>query len=74
MNCSPYILQWADPSSLLKIARSMHGGFGPLSINTWFLEPTGAHNPDGISIGSAVFAGLTTVTDRTTGQTTLFGR
>jgi len=26
--------------------------------NTWnFLEPTRAHNPDGMSIGSAVFAG-----------------
>jgi len=27
---------------------------------------TQAHNPNGISIGSAVFAGLTTVTDRQT--------
>jgi len=34
--------------------------------STWFLEPTRAHNPNGISIGSAVFAGLTTVTDRPT--------
>jgi len=32
--------------------------------STWFLEPTRAHNPNGILIGSAVFAGLTTVTDR----------
>ena len=30
--------------------------------NTWFLDPTRAHNPNGISIGSADFAGLTTVT------------
>jgi len=31
--------------------------------NKWFLEPTPAHNPNGISIRSAVFfAGLTTVT------------
>jgi len=29
--------------------------------NTWFLEPTQAHNPNGISISSAVFARLTTV-------------
>ena len=36
--------------------------------NTWFLGPTRVLNP--ISIGSAVFAGLTTVTDR---QTTLLG-
>jgi len=30
--------------------------------NTWFLEPTHAYSPNGISIGSAVFAEL--VTDR----------
>jgi len=34
--------------------------------NTWFLEPTQAQNPNGILIGSDVFAGLTTVTDRLT--------
>jgi len=34
-----------------------------------------SHNPIGISIGSAVFAGLTSVTDRPTDrQTTLLGR
>jgi len=31
--------------------------------NTWFLGPTQVLNPNGISIGSAVFAGLTSVTD-----------
>jgi len=31
---------------------------GPLS-NTWFLRPVRAHNPNGISIGSAVFAQMT---------------
>jgi len=37
-----------------------------------FLEPTIVHNSNGISIGRAVFAGLTTVTDRQTDrQTTL---
>jgi len=46
-----------------------HGGYGPPS-NTWFPEPTRVLNPNGLSIGSAVFAGLTTVTDR---QTSLFG-
>jgi len=30
-----------------------------------------AHNPNGISIGSAVFAGLTAVTDRPTDYATL---
>jgi len=34
--------------------------------NTWFPGPTGVLNPNGISIGSAVFAGLTSVTDRQT--------
>jgi len=38
--------------------------------NTWFSGPTRVLNPNGISIGSAVFA-LTSVTDR---QTTLLGR
>jgi len=36
-----------------------------------FLGPTRVLNPNDISIGSAVFAGLTSVTDR---QTTLLGR
>jgi len=27
--------------------------------HTWFLEPTAAYNPNGMSIGSAVFSGLT---------------
>jgi len=39
--------------------------------NTWFLQPTRVLNPNNISIGSAVFAGFTSVTDR---QTTLLGR
>jgi len=52
----------------LKIALS-HGGCGP-SSNTQFLGPTRAHNPNGISIGSAVSAGLTTVTDRPTDRQT----
>ena len=64
---SPYTLQWDAPFTL-KIASS-HEGSEPLS-NTWFLVPTRAHNPNGISIGSAVFAGLTSVTDRQTDQPT----
>ena len=56
-----YTLQWDAPSPL-KIAAS-HGGSGPPS-NTWLLGPTRVLNPNGISIGSAVFAGLTSVTDR----------
>ena len=38
--------------------------------NTWFLGPTRVHDPNGISIGSAVFAGLTSVTDRPTDRPT----
>jgi len=41
----------------IKIAAS-HGRSGPPS-NTWFLELTRVLNPKGISIGAAVFAGLT---------------
>jgi len=39
--------------------------------NTWFPGPTQVLNPNGIPIGSAVFAGLISVTDR---QTTLLGQ
>jgi len=45
----------------LKIAPS-HG----LPSNTWFPWPTQVLNPNGIYISSAVFAGLTSVTDRPT--------
>jgi len=50
----------------LKIANS-HGGYGPPS-NTWFLGPTRVLNPIGISIGSAVFAGVISVTGRWTNR------
>jgi len=48
----------------LKISPSYGGIWTP--SNAWFPEPTRVLNPNGISIGSAVFAGLTTVTDRHT--------
>jgi len=41
-----------------------------LPSDTWFPEPTQVLNRNGISIGSAVFAGLTSVTDRPTDHTT----
>jgi len=63
-----YTLHWDAPPPL-KIAPPS-GGSG-LPSNTWFLGPTRVLNPNGISIGAAVFAGLTSVTDR---QTTLLGR
>jgi len=40
-----------------------HGRSGPPS-KTWFPGPTRVLNPNGILIGWAVFAGLTSVTDR----------
>ena len=42
-----------------------------LPSNTWFLGPAGVHNPNGISIGSVVVAGLTITTDRQTDYATL---
>ena len=69
----PYTLQW-DALTPSKLPLPIRGIWTPLS-NTWFLVPTRAHNPNGISIGSAIFAGLTSVTDRQTDrQTTLLGR
>jgi len=71
----PYTSQWDVPCPL-KTAPSM-GGSGPL---TYFSGPTRVLNPNGISITSAVFAGLTSVTDRQTAdqqtdrQTTLLDR
>jgi len=38
--------------------------------NTWFPGPIRVHIANGILIGSAVFAGLTIVTDRLTDRTT----
>jgi len=35
-------------------------------FNTWFLGPTRVLNPNGIAIGAAIFAGITSVTDRQT--------
>jgi len=59
----PYTLEWDAPFPL-KIAPS-HGGLEPPS-NAWFPGSTQVLNPNGISIGSAVFAGLTTATDKQT--------
>jgi len=52
-----------------------HGGGIWTPSNTWFPGPTQVLNPNGSSIGAAVFAGLTSVTDRQTDrQTTLLSR
>jgi len=61
------ILYNGTPLCPLKIAHS-HGGFEPPPHLTygWFPVSTSVLNQNGISIGSAVFAGLTSVTDRQT--------
>jgi len=59
---------------LLSSCCTAHGSIVGYVVATWrkrlnvcFLWPTRVHhNPNGISIGSAVFAGLTSVTDRQT--------
>jgi len=56
------------PFPLLKID-PFHGGIWNPS-NTWFPGYIRVLNPNGISIGSAVFAGLTSVTDRQTDSLT----
>ena len=62
----PHTLQWAAP---LPQHCPFPGGCGTAS-NIWFLGPTQVLNPNGISIGSAIFAGLRTVTDRPTDHAT----
>jgi len=65
----PLLYNRPPPSKLpLPIGRS-----GPPS-NTWFLGPTRVLSPNAISIGSAVFAGFTTVTDRQIYRPHLYGR
>ena len=67
---SPDTLQWFALSHPLKIALS-HEECGP---QRWLLGLARVFNAIDISIASAVFAGLTSVTDRHTDrQTTLLG-
>jgi len=65
---SAYTLQWAAPFPSKSISHSHEasGVWTGLPSNTWFLGPTRVHNPNGIPIVSAVFAGLTIVTSRQT--------
>jgi len=58
----PYTLQWAAPFPL-KLPIPMED-VNPSYM--WFLGSTRVHSPHVISIGSAIFAGLTTVIDRPT--------
>jgi len=63
----PYTLQWDAPVPPHNCP--FPWGMGTPS-NTRFLGPTGVLNPNSISIGAAVFAGLTSVADRQTDRPT----
>jgi len=65
----PYTLQWNAYSPLPKKFAPSHGGSGSPS-NIWFPGSTQVLNLNGSSIGAAVFAGLTSVTDRPTDRPT----
>jgi len=54
-------LQWAVLTLKLLLALGIW-----IPSNTWFRGPIQVLKPNGISIGSAIFAGLTSVTDRQT--------
>ena len=60
---SAYTLQWAVPFPPQNCPFT--SASGPPS-NTCFFGPTRVHNPNGITIGSAIFAWFTIVTDRLT--------
>ena len=64
----PYTLQWDAHSPPQNLPLPI-GGSGPPS-NTWLPGPTQILNSNGNSIGAAVFAGLTNVTDRLTDHAT----
>jgi len=66
---SAYTLQ-CTTLSCLKIVPSHKGIWDLDPSNRWFIGPTQVLNPSGILIGSAVFAGLTIMTDRQTDKHT----
>ena len=77
LSVQPFLHRWLQsvpilyngtPIPPIKIAPS-HWGSGSPS-NTWFPGATRVLNPNGISIGSVVLAGLTSVTDRQTDHAT----
>jgi len=60
----PYTVQWDGPFPAQNCPQS--NMWLPEQSNTWFPGPTRVLNPNGISIGSAVFVWLTSVTDTPT--------
>ena len=68
---SPHV-RLSCAGALSSLILALHACGSRPASNTWCLEPTSVHIPNGISIGSAAFAGLMIVTDRPTDrQTTL---
>jgi len=68
----PFLHRWCRVSLYFTHGRPSHSKLplpmresGPPS-STWFPEPIWVLNPNGISIGSAIFAGLTSVIDQLT--------
>jgi len=49
------------PGHVVPLKLPLHTGWSGPPSNTWFPEPTQAHNPNGIWIGPAVFAQITAV-------------
>ena len=72
--CTDYVLQSVPmlyngtPLSPSKLPLPIRGS--GLPSNIWFPVPTRVLIPNGISIGSTVFAGLTSMTDRLTDHAT----
>jgi len=78
LSVQPFLHRWLQnvpilyngtPLSPSKLPIPM-GGSGPPS-NTWFPGPTRVLNPNGISIASAILAGLTSVKDHATRSVTI---
>jgi len=77
----PFLHRWPQSVPILYNGLPVSPSILPIPMgiwtpcNTWFLGLTGVLNPNGISIASAVFPGLTSVIDwQTDRQTALLGR
>ena len=60
----------ACPGTSFPRQMAIHFGQSGPTFNTWFHGPTEVQSSNGIVIGSVIFAGLTTVTDRPTDHST----
>ena len=64
LSCVEYIDQWTYPGLAPFGVKIVHS-----CVGIWFFSTTQVHTPNGILIGSAIYAGLVVITYR---QTTLF--